>query len=212
MKSNLCSHLSSMPIIAILRGLRPDEAVSVAQALITAGITVIEVPLNSPDPMTSIGLLVEHFGDKAIIGAGTVLDLEDVQTLAKIGAQLVVTPNVNIEIIKAAKSQEMIILPGFQTPTEALTALSAGADGLKLFPADAFPPSYISSVKAVLPLNTEIFAVGAVSDISIRSWDTAGANGVGAGGFLYKPGRMPREVGGRAARLVKAMGPSTDED
>lgn len=194
----------SRALIAILRGVKPDEVVAIADALIASGITRIEVPLNSPDPFTSIELLVSHFASTADIGAGTVLDVIAVERLAAIGAGMVVSPNCNTDVIRATKSAGMASYPGVFTPTECFTALEAGADGLKFFPSSVLGPSGISAIKSVLPENTNIFAVGGVGPDNFASWIDAGATGFGVGSSLYKPGWTANQVKAIALLMTAA--------
>lgn len=189
-------------IIAILRGVRPDEATDIAQALVDSGITIIEVPLNSPDPYASIKTLLERFGDKALIGAGTVLNTDEVARLAALGAGLVVSPDVNPDVIRATKAAGMKSYPGAMTPTECFTALRAGADGLKLFPGEVISPVGIKALKAVMPSHVPLLAVGGVSAETLAQWHFAGASGFGIGSGLFVPGMRPEDVRDRAVKIV----------
>lgn len=193
------------PIVAILRGIRTDEAVPVAAALIDAGIRLIEVPLNSPDPLASIAAIQEAFGDIALVGAGTVLTAEAVGAVADTGARIIVTPNVDAAVIARAVSRGMEIMPGFLTPTEALAALAAGARRLKLFPAGSLGIGHLRAVREILPAGTGIWAVGGVDAANAAAWIAAGAEGVAAGSGLYRPGRSADEVGRIARELVAAL-------
>jgi len=194
----------SRNIIAILRGLTPDEALPITEALIEAGITRIEVPLNSPDPFDSIARMMSHAGDRAVIGAGTVLDLEAVQRLQDIGARMVVSPDCNPAVIRATKSAGMLSFPGVFTPTEAFAALRAGADGLKFFPAFKLGIDGFKALKAVLPPQASTFAVGGVGPENFSDWVSAGITGFGIGSHLYTPGQNASDVAIRAKDLVAA--------
>ncbi|GGF66412.1 2-dehydro-3-deoxyphosphogalactonate aldolase [Mameliella alba] len=191
-------------LIAILRGLTPDEAAPVTEALITAGITKIEVPLNSPDPFDSIRRMITHAGDTALIGAGTVLDPVEVGQLAALGAGMVVSPDCNPRVIVAAKSAGLLSYPGVFTATEAFTALRNGADGLKFFPAFKLGLDGFSALKAVLPAEAATYAVGGVGPEDFADWQKAGITGFGIGSSLYKPGRTAGDVKARAEELVAA--------
>jgi 2-dehydro-3-deoxyphosphogalactonate aldolase len=191
-------------IIAILRGITPAEAVPITEALIEAGITSIEVPLNSPDPFTSIKQMVDAFGQTALIGAGTVLNPDDVQRLNQIGAGMVVSPDCNPRVIVATKQAGMKSYPGVMTPTECFTALRNGADGLKLFPGSLIGPEGLKAIKAVLPSGTETYAVGGAGPSNFADWRAAGVDGFGIGSALYKPGASVAEITTRAAEIVAA--------
>lgn len=193
------------PVVAILRGLQPHEAEGVGAALIEAGVRLIEVPLNSPDPFASISRLQRAFGGTALIGAGTVLDVPSVETLANTGARLMVTPNTNPAVIARGVALGMEAMPGFLTPSEAFAALGAGARRLKLFPASAQGAGYLKALREVLPPEAGVWAVGGVSPENTADWLAAGAEGVAVGGSLYKPGLAPAAVGERARRFVAAV-------
>ncbi len=194
----------SREIIAILRGVRPEEAVDMAEALIAAGITKIEVPLNSPNPFVSIERMVKAAHGRAEIGAGTVLAVEDVARLAEIGAQLVVSPDAHAPVITATKAAGMLSYPGIMTPTEAFTALRAGADGLKLFPAFKLGLDGFKALSAVLPSGTKCYAVGGVGPENFADWMAAGISGFGIGTGIYKAGSSVDAVAENAARIVAA--------
>ncbi len=196
--------LGQLPLIAILRGLKPDEAVTVGQALFDAGFCILEVPLNSPRPLTSIGLLREHFGERCLIGAGTVLSSTQVDEVAAAGGQLIVMPHSDVGVIAAAKRAGLVCTPGAATPTEAFAALAAGADALKIFPAEQVSPAVIKAWRAVLPRDLALLPVGGITPDNMAEYVAAGANGFGIGSALYAPGRDSIEVGRRAQAFAQA--------
>lgn len=196
--------MSSSPLIAILRGITPDTVLDYAEVIIKAGWSYIEVPLNSPDPFTSIQKLVHTYGDSAFVGAGTVTNLSEVSQLADIGGKLLVSPNTDPEVISDGVKRGLIVMPGFMTPTEAFTACKAGAQYLKLFPANSVSLTHIKSLKAVLPENIKIAAVGGVSPDNLQEFSEAGADLFGIASELYKPTMSVQEVKTRAHAFAKA--------
>ena len=194
----------SLPIIAILRGIRPDEAIGIGQALIGAGVTRIEVPLNSPEPLDSIAKLAKTFGDQALIGAGTVLSVKDVEDVHSAGGQLIVSPNTDNDVIEATKDRGMQSFPGVFTATECFAALKAGANGLKVFPAFKLGTDGLKALRDVLPKECPVYAVGGVGVDDIPAWLAAGADGFGIGGALYKPGVTAEEISDKAKAFVAA--------
>lgn len=201
---NLTDALKAAPLIAILRGVQPDEVLSIGDALYAAGFRIIEVPLNSPRPLESIQLLAEHFGAEALIGAGTVLNLAQMEAVALSGGRLIVMPHGDINIVQAARQRGLTVVPGFATPTEAFAAINAGAHGLKLFPAEAASPAVLKSLRAVLPPAIPVLPVGGIGAENMAPWITAGASGFGLGSSLYKPGFTAAEVSQRAHACLAA--------
>lgn len=197
--------IASCPVIAILRGIRPDEVVHIADVLINAGIGIIEVPLNSPSPIESIARLVEHCGDHALVGAGTVLTIQQVSDVASAGGQLIVSPNSNPAVIAATRSADMLSMPGYFTPTEAFASIDAGAHAVKLFPAEAATPAVVKAHRAVLPSTLPLFVVGGVTADKAADWIAAGATGFGLGGSLYRPGYSAAQVAKNAAQFVETI-------
>jgi 2-dehydro-3-deoxyphosphogalactonate aldolase len=196
---------SRFPLVAILRGLEPERAVEVGEALVDAGFDVIEVPLNSPDPFTSIAALVAALGKRALVGAGTVLTVDQVDRLADIGAGLVVSPNCNPAVIARTAAHGMVSLPGVLTPTEMFAALSAGATGLKIFPAELVSPAAVKAVRAVLPPTVPVLAVGGISAANMGDYLAAGITGFGIGGALFKPGKPTEAIARDARAMVEAF-------
>ncbi len=196
---------ATAPLVAILRGLTPAEAPAVGEVLVEAGFTLIEVPLNSPDPFDSIRLLIERVGDRAMIGAGTVLNVEDVGRVADVGGTLIVSPNTDADVIRATATRGLISLPGYFTVSEGFAALAAGATALKLFPADGTTPAYLKAQRAVLPKATRMLAVGGIVPENLATWRAAGSDGFGLGSNLYRPGKSADAVGQEARRYISAL-------
>ena len=193
------------PLIAILRGVAPDEAPWVLETLMAAGFRILEVPLNSPRPLESIAYLVRHAPADILVGAGTVLTEAEVEEVAATGAKLMIAPNCAPPVIAAAKARGLIALPGVATPTEAFTALAAGADGLKMFPGELLPPAAVKAWRAVLPKTTLLIPTGGVTPDNVAAYRAAGADGFGIGSALYKPGTSREELTRRAAAFVAAL-------
>jgi 2-dehydro-3-deoxyphosphogalactonate aldolase len=200
--------LASLPLIAILRGLRPAEAVPVGAALLDAGFVALEVPLNSPEPLVSIERLAAAFGKRALIGAGTVLSPGQAREVGEAGGRLIVLPHGDPAVIRAAKAAGLLCMPGVATPTEAFAALAAGADALKLFPAEALPPAVVRAWRAVLPATVWLLPVGGIAVATMAPYLAAGANGFGLGSALYRAGMSVAEVGERARAFRAAWPPS----
>ncbi len=192
------------PLIAILRGITPDEAIPVGEALVRAGFAMIEVPLNSPDPYMSIKALAAAFGDRVMIGAGTVMSPDDVKRVAGVSGRLIVMPHSDPAVISAAKAENLVCMPGVATPTEGFAALALGADGLKLFPAEAIAPAVVKAWRAVFPRSVRLVMVGGIGPGEVAPYLTAGANGFGLGSSLYAPQRSVADIEGRAVELVGA--------
>ena len=199
------SAIEKHPLIAILRGIKPTEVVDVAEILIEKDFKIIEIPLNSPDPIRSIELLTHYFENHAIIGAGTVLDEASIRSIAEAGAKLVVMPNGNGIVVKAAKDRGLIAIPGIATPSEAFAMIEAGADALKLFPAEGIPPSVLKAMKAVLPSTVAILPVGGITPEKMNDYLKAGAIGFGLGSALYKPGMTLRDIRKNAEAFNQAL-------
>lgn len=201
----LSGYLRRCPLVAILRGIRPDEAAAVAGELEAAGFSIIEVPLNSPDPMTSIATLVREFGDRLLVGAGTVMTETQVAEIAAAGARLIVTPHADARVVRAARQRNLVAVPGFFTPAEAFAMLEAGADALKLFPAEGASPAMLRAMRAVLPAATQVLPVGGIDASNMAGWRDAGAAGFGIGSAIYKPGDTPSVVAAKARALLAAI-------
>lgn len=196
--------LDPLPLVAILRGLTPDEAVDIGRALVEAGFRMLEVPLNSPQPFESIRRLADALGDDYLIGAGTVLDPAHVNHVAEAGGRLIVMPHADVAVIRAAKQAGLYCVPGVATPTEAFAALGAGADALKLFPAEQASPAVLKAWRAVLPKDLAVLPVGGIAPDTMGPWLAAGANGFGIGSALYAPGRPASDVAARACAFADA--------
>jgi 2-dehydro-3-deoxyphosphogalactonate aldolase len=198
-------YFNQCPLVAIIRGVTPGEAVDVAGALYEGGIRIIEVPLNSPEPLKSIRRIADALGDQALIGAGTVLQPEQVGEVRESGGRIIVSPSMNLAVIRATVEAEMVSSPGIFTPSEAFAALDAGAHTLKLFPAEAASPRVVKSMRAVLPKDVPFLVVGGVTPESVAGWLDAGADGFGLGGGLYRPGQSPDETREKARAYAEAV-------
>ncbi len=197
--------LDECALVAIIRGVTPDEAEAICGAIFDAGIRIIEVPLNSPDPLASIQRLAARFGDSALIGAGTVLEPQQVEQVRNAGGRLVVSPNTNADVIRATVAAGMVSSPGYFTPSEGFEALAAGAHGLKLFPAEGASPAVVKAQRAVLPANVPLLVVGGIQPDNMHHWLEAGATGFGLGSGLYAPGRSAEDTGRRARAYVEGL-------
>jgi len=195
----LLRYLDPLPLIAVLRGITPEEIPAISAALIAEGFRVLEVPLNSPRPFDSIALLAKLCGDRCLVGAGTVIDVADVARVRDAGGNVVVMPHADAAVIREAKARGLICVPGVGTPTEAFAALAAGADGLKMFPAEALPPGALKAWRAVLPREALVFAVGGIRPDNMAPYWSAGASGFGTGSNLYAPGARVETVRAAAA-------------
>ena len=199
-------YFSECPLVAIIRGVTPPEAEAIGAAIWEAGIRIIEVPLNSPEPLDSISRLAAAIGERALIGAGTVLRSEQVAQVREAGGRLIVSPDTNTDVIEAAVAAGMVSTPGYFTPSEAFSALRAGAHGLKFFPAEAASPAVVKAQKAVLPRDVPLLVVGGVKPEAMRSWLEAGATGFGLGSGVYRPGQGAEETLARTRTYVEALG------
>jgi 2-dehydro-3-deoxyphosphogalactonate aldolase len=197
--TDFATAFARLPLVAILRGVRPEEVEPIGDALVNAGFTLIEVPLNSPDPFTSIERLAHRLGDRALIGAGTVLSVGNVGRVRDAGGRMVISPNTDTDVIAATAAAGMTSLPGYFTPSEAFAALAAGATALKLFPAEGASPAVLKAQRAVLPRDAPVLAVGGVAPDTMAPWRLAGADGFGLGSALYRAGASVGDVA-RAAR------------
>ena len=199
-------YLGECPLVAIIRGVTPADAEAIGEAIYEGGIRIIEVPLNSPDPLNSIELLARRFGERMLVGAGTVLDAADVQRVGDVGGRIIVSPDANVAVISATAAAGLVSSPGYFTPTEAFAALRAGATGLKLFPAEGATPAFLKAQLAVIPKDVPILAVGGITPDNMRPWIDAGAAGFGLGGGLYKPGQSPADTLAKARAYVAGLG------
>jgi 2-dehydro-3-deoxyphosphogalactonate aldolase len=198
-------YLGECPLVGIIRGVKPDEAEAIGNAIYEGGIRIIEVPLNSPDPFRSIELLARNFGDRALVGAGTVLDPTDVGRVRDAGGRIIVSPDTNAEVISAAAAAGLVASPGFFTPSEAFAAIRAGATALKLFPAEAASPAVLAAQLAVIPQAVPILVVGGVKPDNMKPWIEAGATGFGLGGGLYQPGQSATDTLAKAKAYVAGL-------
>lgn len=196
--------MTDLPLVAILRGLRPDVAETVGLALVEAGFRIIEVPLNSPDPFRSIEILAKTMPGDVLVGAGTVLDPQQVDGVRDVGGKLIVMPHADLDVIRRAKEHRMICTPGVATPTEAFAALKAGADAIKIFPAEAIPPAVVKAWRAVLPKETIVLPVGGIKPENMKPYIDAGANGFGLGSALFTPSMTVEEIGRNARAFSSA--------
>jgi 2-dehydro-3-deoxyphosphogalactonate aldolase len=203
--NRLAPWLARAPLVAILRGIRPDEVLAVGEALVSAGVAIIEVPLNSPEPLASIRVLAERLGPSVLVGAGTVTSPDEATSVVAAGGRLVVMPHADVATIAAARQAGAIVLPGCYTATEAFSALAAGADGLKLFPAEIGGPPLLKALTTVLPRDVPVLPVGGVTPGTIAAWREAGAAGFGIGSALYRPGDSAETVAARARDFVAAL-------
>lgn len=202
---NFVDWLVRWPLVAILRGIKPTEALGIGAELIETGFCILEVPLNSPEPFASIMKLSKRFDDNVLIGAGTVTDSEQVQKVADAGGRIIVMPHADERIVEAAKRRNMYVVPGFATATEGFRMIEAGADGIKLFPAEANPPKVLKALRAVLPRNVPVLPVGGITPGNMKEYWDAGADGFGLGSALYKPGDTAAKVAQAAAEFRFAL-------
>ena len=200
-------YLDQCPLVAIIRGVTPDEAEAIGQAVYDAGIRIIEVPLNSPNPIDSIRRLAAKFGDSMLVGGGTVLEPDKVAEIKAVGGRLIVAPNTNVGVIEEAVAAGLVSCPGYFTPSDAFDAIEAGATALKLFPAEGASPAVLKAQRAVIPAEVPILVVGGVKPDTMRPWLEARADGFGLGGGLYQPGQSPAETGDKARAYVAALKP-----
>ena len=205
MREELKTRLGQCPLVAIIRGVTPDEAADIGAAIVEAGIVVVEVPLNSPEPLKSIEALAKSLGERALIGAGTVLEVGQVARVRDAGGRLIVSPNTHQPVIAAAAAAGLVSMPGYFSPSEAFDAIRAGATGLKLFPAEAASPAVVRAQRAVLPRDVPLLVVGGVKPDSMRPWLEAGADGFGLGSGLYRPGQSAEETAAKARAYVEGV-------
>jgi 2-dehydro-3-deoxyphosphogalactonate aldolase len=204
-KDEIRRRLDECPLVAIIRGVTPDDAEAIGEALYGAGLRIIEVPLNSPDPLESIRRIAGRLGDRALVGAGTVLDPADVERVKEAGGRLIVSPNTYPPVIEATARAGLVSSPGYFTPSEAFRAIRAGAHALKLFPAENATPKTVKAQRAVLPRDVPILVVGSVTPDAMRQWIEAGADGFGLGSGVYKPGQSAEETAMRARAYVEEL-------
>jgi 2-dehydro-3-deoxyphosphogalactonate aldolase len=202
---SLRDYLAPLPLVAVLRGITPGEVAEVSFALFDNGFRILEVPLNSPDPLTSIGALAREFGERCLTGAGTVLRVDEVEQVARAGGRLIVMPHGDVAIVREAKRLGLVCLPGVSTLTEAFAALEGGADGLKMFPAELLTPAVLKAWRAVLPKETLVFPVGGIRPDNMAPYWAVGANGFGTGSNLYRPGTPATAVRKVAAEYASAF-------
>ena len=201
----LRTYLDQCPLVAIIRGVTPDDAEAIGDAIFEGGIRIIEVPLNSPDPLKSIERLAKRFGERTLVGAGTVLKPDDVARVRDSGGRIIVSPDTNTEVIAAAAAAGLVASPGYFTPSEAFAAIRAGATALKLFPAEAASPAVLKAQLAVIPRHVPVLAVGGIKPDNMRPWLDAGASGFGLGGGLYQPGQTPEQTLAKARAYVEGL-------
>ena len=205
-KDLLHRYLDECPLVGIIRGVTPDEAEAIGEAIYEGGIRIIEVPMNSPDPLKSIERLANRLGERALVGAGTVLDPNQVEQVKAAGGRIIVSPDTNADVVAAAAAAGLVSSPGYFTPSEAFAAIRAGAHALKLFPAEGASPAVLKAQLAVLPRDIPVLAVGGISPDNMRPWLQAGATGFGLGGGLYKPGQSPADTLAKARAYVEGLG------
>lgn len=205
MTNLLNQYMRELPLVAILRGITPQRSVEVVEALYAAGFRMVEVPLNSPDPLDSIERIAKQFGDDMLVGAGTVLSNAQVTQVKDRGGRLIVSPNTDISVIEASVALEMVTIPGAATPSEAFAGIAAGADAVKVFPAEMITPSILASWRAVIPASTGLLPVGGINHTNMSDYWQAGASGFGLGGSLYKPNLSLGDVSANATKLAWSM-------